>query len=207
MKLKSLRIASAGFLAATAVAFATLTPTATTPVVAQEAAASAANYEIDAVHTSVLFRVMHFNTTPFYGRFNKISGSVKWDEANPAGSSIDLTIDAASVDTNNEKRDQHLRGADFFNASEFPAITFKSKSIEKVGDVYKVSGPISFNGTTKDVTVEFTKTGEGADPWGGYRIGGEATFTLKRSEFGIKYMPNALGEDVKVIVAIEGIKK
>jgi polyisoprenoid-binding protein YceI len=205
MKLKALRIASAGILAAGAIAFATLTPTAT-PVVAQ-APAVASTYEIDNVHTSVLFRVMHFNVTPFYGRFNKISGGLTWDEANLAGSSIDLSIDAASVDTNNEKRDQHLRNADFFNATEFPAITFKSKSIEKVGTKFAVTGPMTFNGTTKDITVEFEKTGEGSDPWGGYRIGGEATFTIKRSEFGIKYMPDALGEDVKVIVAIEGIKK
>lgn len=205
MKMFALRATSAGLIAAAAIAFATLTPSATR--IEAQAAPAAAVYEIDNVHTSVLFRVMHLNVAPFWGRFNQISGTVTWDDANPAASSIDVAIDAASVDTNNEKRDQHLRNADFFNASEFPTITFKSKTIEAEGEKYKVTGPLTFNGTTKEVTAHFTKTGEGKDPWGGTRIGGEATFTIKRSDFGIKYMPDALGDNVEVIVAIEGIKK
>jgi polyisoprenoid-binding protein YceI len=183
--------------------------TSQTPIEAQPAATAAVTeYNIDAVHTSVVFRVIHFNVAPFYGRFNKVSGSLKWNSNNLEGSAIHVDIDSASVDTANEKRDQHLRSADFFNSAEFPTITFRSKSIAQIsGNQYVVTGDLSFNGTTREVTAPFELVGQAPDMRGIERIGGEAIFTLNRADYGVTYMPDGLSNEVRVIVAIEGIKK
>jgi polyisoprenoid-binding protein YceI len=174
--------------------------------VAQEGAA-ARSFTVDSGHSSVVFRVLHLNTAFFYGTFDKVSGSLNWDSANPANSSLEVVIDANSVDSNHPKRDEHLRSPDFFNAGEFPEITFKSKSFAKDGEKFSVTGELSFNGTTKEMTVPFEKTGEGKNMQGSAIVGGEAIFTLNRSEFGVKYGPGTLGEEVRVIVSIEAIQK
>ncbi|MCB9741573.1 MAG: YceI family protein [Alphaproteobacteria bacterium] len=170
--------------------------------------ALADDYKVDGEHSSVLFSIHHFNAGNVYGRFNKVDGDFTLDTKNPSKSSFDVTIQAESVDTNNEKRDKHLRGADFFNTEEFTTIHFKSKSVKKLdGDKWQVKGDLTLHGVTKEVTVDFLYTGEGPDPWGGYRLGLESSFTIKRSEFGITHMPDGLSDEVKVIVALEGKKK
>jgi polyisoprenoid-binding protein YceI len=188
-------------LAATVLALGALALAPRTPAPAPAASTS---YSIDPVHSSVIFRVKHMNTSQFYGRFNDIHGTLDFDDANPASSHLEAEIKIDSVDTHATKRDNHLKSADFFNAATFPTATFKSKIWTKSGDAFDVAGDLTLHGVTKPVTVKLEKTGTTAKgPGGGPTIGFETTFTVKRSVFGIAYMPDALGDDVRVTIAIE----
>ncbi|MCA9250732.1 MAG: YceI family protein, partial [Phycisphaerales bacterium] len=126
---------------------------------------------------------------------------------NPADSSFDVVIKTESVDTNNKKRDGHLKSPDFFNAREFPTISFKSTKVEKgEKDTLKVTGDLTCHGVTKSITIDVVQTGAASGPQGESK-GIEAIFTIKRSEFGMEYGLEALGDDVRVIVALEGGKR
>jgi polyisoprenoid-binding protein YceI len=165
-------------------------------------------YQLDPVHTAALFKVKHAGVSYTYGRFNDVSGNLVWDGANPAASRIDIAIQTGSVDTHNEKRDAHLANPDFFDAKQFPSLTFVSKSFAKVDDsTFAVTGDFTLHGVTKPLTVNVVKTDEGKDPWGGYRIGFESTFTIKRSDFGMTKATESVGDEVTVIFATEGIRK
>ena len=165
-------------------------------------------YAIDPVHSVVLLKVDHLGLADAYGRFNEMSGEVRYNEAEPEKSSMNFEVKANSIDTANEDRDKHLRGPDFFNAAEFPALTFKSTKVEKKGEEeFVVTGDFTVRGTTKPVTFDFELGGTGKGMQGEDRFGGGADFTVKRSEFGIDYLPQALGDDVEVIVSLEGIKQ
>lgn len=168
-------------------------------------AAQAPKFKIDSGHTSVLFRVKHFGVSNFYGRFNKVGGEVSWDAKNPEASSISIEIDAASVDSNDKGRDDHLRNADFLAAKEFPTITFKSKSVKKKGAQLEVNGELTLHGVTKSVTTLVDITGEGETTYG-YRAGFETNFDIKRSEYGVAGVPGGVGEDVRITVALEAVK-
>lgn len=169
---------------------------------------AADTYTLDPAHSTVTFRIKHLNVSYFYGRFNDISGAMIVDEADPSKSSVELSIKADSVYTNNEKRDQHLKSPDFFNTAQFPALSFKSTSVAKKGETtYAVTGDLSVHGVTKSITVDFERTGTGKDPWGNTRTGAEAIFTIKRSDYGMTFMPDGLGEEVKLMVSLEGTKK
>ncbi len=171
-------------------------------------AAAADTYEIDASHSAALFKVKHVGIAYTYGRFNDLKGTVVFDAANPASSKIDVTIQAGSVDTFHQKRDAHLVNPDFFDAKQFTVLTFVSKSFKKIDDTtFEVAGDFTLHGVTKPITVTAKKTGEGKDPWGGYRIGFETTFTIKRSEYGMTKMLEAASDDVVITFATEGIKK
>ncbi len=165
-------------------------------------------YHIDPEHSTVLFRIKHLGITYVYGRFNDLSGLLKIDDKTPASSSVDVFVKAKNIDTFNSERDNHLRSLDFFNAKKFPVISFHSKSFKKVDhDMYKVTGDLDFHGVTRPLTVNVERTGAGKDPWGGYRIGYEMTFTIKRSDFGMTTMLNGVGDEVQITVSIEGIRK
>jgi polyisoprenoid-binding protein YceI len=165
-------------------------------------------YTIDPVHSVVLLKVKHLGLADAYGRFNEMSGEVRYNEAEPEKSSINFEVKADSIDTANEDRDKHLRGPDFFNATEFPTLTFKSTKVEKKDDdEFEVTGDFTVRGTTKPVTFEFELGGTGKGMQGEERFGGGAEFTVKRSDFGIDYLPQALGDDVEVVVSLEGIKQ
>ena len=167
----------------------------------------AETYSIDPVHSSAIFRIKHLNTSYFYGRFDDVRGTISFDEASPTSSSVEVQIKADSVDTHDGKRDSHLKSPDFFNAAKYPTLSFKSKSFAKSGDnAFDVSGDLTVHGETKPVTVKFEKTGA-AKTQVGERIGFETTFTIKRSEYGIAFMPDGLGEDVRIIISLEGVKK
>ena len=171
------------------------------------ALAAPVNYEVDRGHSALLFRIKHVDVGFTYGRFNDFSGKMVVDEANPAGSSVELTAQIASVDTNDAKRDQHLKSPDFFNANQFPTMTFKSTSVSKTGEEFSVQGDLTLHGVTKPTTITMKKTGEGDDPYGNHRIGFEGAMTIKRSDFGMDKMPGAVGDWVWITVAVEGIKK
>ena len=168
---------------------------------------AADTYTVDPSHSAALFSVSHLGISNTHGRFNGISGTLTWDASNPSASAITITIKTESVDSADAKRDQHLRSADFFNSKQFPDMSFAAKTFTKVDDTtYTVAGDMTLCGVTKPATVTVKKIGEGKDPWGGFRIGFESSFVLKRSDFGIKGVPG-VGDDVNVTFALEGIKK
>jgi polyisoprenoid-binding protein YceI len=172
------------------------------------AAQAADTYQVDPVHSSVLFKVRHLNVANLYGRFDDVSGTVTLDPANAADDSVNLEIKTDSIDTHNEKRDQTLKGPDFLNVKQFPTIAFKSTKVEKAGDdTYNVTGNLTLRGVTKPLTVEFKRTGEGKGMKDEYRAGGETQFTIRRGDFGMTYMPEVAGDDVMLIISLEGIKK
>ena len=177
-------------------------------VLATSALAEETVYEIDPVHSTVLLKVKHLGVADAYGRFNEMSGEVRHHASDPAQSKMKFTLKAASIDTNNDDRDKHLRGPDFFNAGEFPELTFESTKVEKKSDTeYAVTGDFTVRGTTKPVTFDFKLGGTGQNMQGQEIFGGAAEFIVKRSDFGIDYLPQALGDDVTVIVSVEGIKQ
>jgi polyisoprenoid-binding protein YceI len=169
--------------------------------------ARADTFKIDPVHSSIIFSIKHLGVTDFYGRFNDLSGKVVLDKADPSKSSVEITVPVESVDTRNEKRDQHLKSPDFFNAKQFPIIAFKSKSVEGSGDTYKVTGDLTLHGVTKPLTLELKTGAEVKGMEGEIRGGGETRFTFKRSDFGMNFLQGPLGDDVSVIVSLEGIKE
>lgn len=165
-------------------------------------------YKIDASHTSVIYAVKHLNTSIFRGRFNEIEGTLVVDPKNPEGSSIELSIPTASIDSNNEKRDQHLKSPDFFNAKQFPKITFKSTKVKAGAEgKLEIAGDLTLHGVTKSITVHAIHVGSGKDPWGGTRTGYDTSFRIKRSDFGMKFMLDGIGDEVDIAVGIEAIKE
>ena len=169
---------------------------------------AADTYQLDPAHTSVVFRVKHLGTANVYGRFNGPTGTLVFDEASPAKSSINIQVNAKNVDTAVEKRDNHLRSPDFFNVAEHPLISFKSRSVKKVAkDTYEVSGDLSLLGKSRPITVTARQTGQGNDPWGKFRRGFETTFTIKRSEFGMDFMMGGVSDEVGLTVSVTGIRQ
>lgn len=170
--------------------------------------AFAQTYQVDPVHTSLVFRVKHMNTAFVYGMFRDIKGTVVVDEANPARSSINLEVNADSVFTANEQRDNHLRSPDFFNTRQFPTITFRSTSIRRVNaNTVQVQGNLTMRGVTRPLTATVNLTGKGKNPQGRDIIGFETTFTIRRSEFGIRYGLPGLGDEVHVMLSVEAIRQ
>jgi len=169
--------------------------------------AAADSYDVDAIHTSALFKINHLGASNFWGRFNDVSGSLTWDGADASKSNVTITIKADSIDTNQKDRDGHLKGPDFFNTKQFPTFTFVSKSFTKVDDAnYTVNGDLTLAGTSKPLTITVTKIGEVDVPKFGHRIGFDTTFVIKRSDFGIKGVPG-VGDEVTVLISLEGVKK
>ncbi len=164
-------------------------------------------FKIESVFSSVLFKVRHMQTANAWGRFNKIDGSLDYDAADPTKSVLEITIDPTSIDTNSKKRDQHLVGPDFFNAKEFNKIIFKSTSIKKVSDeAYELTGKLTMLGVTKTITASGEFYGEGKSPKGDKIVGAEATFKVKRTDFGMNYGAPNIGDEVTLIVSIEALE-
>jgi polyisoprenoid-binding protein YceI len=174
--------------------------------------ARADEFEIDNSHTSVIFGISHLGYSITYGRFNKVSGAFSLDPAGPEASTFQFAVDASSIDTNDAKRDEHLRGPDFFNAAEFPVITFKSNKVAAkptdAGKMVVVTGDLTMHGVTKPVTLELQKLGEGPGPTGkDFRTGFNCQTKLKRSDFGMANMVGPIGDEVAVTISFEGVRK
>jgi polyisoprenoid-binding protein YceI len=165
------------------------------------APAAGAPFQVDAVHSSVLFRIKHMNTSWFYGRFNDVSGSFSM---NGDAMTIDISVKADSVDTANKKRDEHVVGNDFFSAKEFPTISFKADKLARSGDAFTGTGSLTFRGVTKPIDVTITPTGTGTNRGGKPIAGFEAKATFKRSDFGNSYMIGPLSDEIGLIVSIQG---
>lgn len=135
------------------------------------------------------------------------SGTIVVNEANPSRSSINLEVNADSVYTHNEQRDNHLRSPDFFNTRQFPTITFKSTQVRRVSaNTVQVTGNLTIRGVTRPVTANVVMTGKGKNPQGRDIIGFEATFNIKRSDFGIRYGLPGLGDEVRIILSVEATR-
>lgn len=171
-------------------------------------AAAPTTWNIDPAHSFVTFRIDHLGIGKAYGAFEKIEGVVRHDAADPTQSSLRVVIDATTVNTYNQKRNQHLLGSDFLAAKEFPEIVFESKSVavDEEGAM-KITGDLTLHGVTKEVVAEASKVGEGEDPWGNQRIGFEGMIKIDRMAHGIEYMPDGLGKTVDVWIAIEAIRE
>ena len=171
-------------------------------------AAATETYQVDPVHSSAIFRIKHLGIAYVYGRLNDLSGTLKINDETPASSVVEIYAKTKDVDTFNSERDNHLRSPDFFHSKKFPMVSFKSKSFTRVSkDGYEVTGDLALLGVTRPLTVKVQRTGDGKDPWGGFRIGFETTFTIRRSDFGMNFMMGGVGDEVRIILSIEGIRK
>ncbi len=183
------------------------------PAVANQAS-GAATYGVDGVHSTVLFRIRHAGVAPFYGRFNRVDGEFSLDRESPGASAFEFTIDLTSVDTANKDRDKHVMSPDFFSVKQFPEATFKATSVRSLGDdKYELRGPLSLHGVEKEIVATLVDYGVGSFR-GNEVTGFEATFSIKRSDFGITtYLPDdlsdngPLGNTIDLIVAVEGKRK
>ncbi len=160
-------------------------------------------YQIDPAHTQAQFKVRHLMISNVKGEFDKVTGTVEFDDANPSASKIDVTIDVASISTREPQRDAHLKSADFFDVEKFPTMRFVSKEVIKSGeDSFEVVGELTIHGVTKtvDLNVEDLSP-EVKDPFGLFRRGASAKTTILRSDFGLVY--NALLETGGVAISDE----
>ena len=163
------------------------------------------DWVVDSVHSSVVFRIKHANASWFQGTFDKVEGQITLDPSKPEAGSVTITIPVDSIDTNDKKRDEHLKAPDFFNSKENPSITFKSTKIAKKSDtLFAVTGDLEMAGKKQSVTLPVEKTGEG-EMMGAKLAGWMTTFTIKRSDFGVKYGldKGALGDEVTLTIALE----
>jgi len=174
---------------------------------------SVTKWDFDLSHSSINFHVRHLMVSKVHGRFSKWGGTLLLDEADLTKSQLDVSIDASSIDTKDEKRDGHLRSADFFDVEKFPAITFKSTKIEKTSDGYKVTGNFTIKDVTKEVVLDVEGDGQQVkDPWGGTRTGFSATTKLNRKDFGLNWNVALeaggflVGDKIDINLEIEAIK-
>jgi polyisoprenoid-binding protein YceI len=171
-------------------------------------AATGDDYTIDPAHSGVTFKISHSDLNWIPGRFNQFSGEFAIDPSDHSKSSFTLTIRPESVDTNNAKRDGHLRSPDFFDTTKYPHMKFTSTSVKPIAGGLEVTGDFTLHGETKPVTFNLMggKT-IAAKGKGGQRTGYTAEFKLKRSDFGISKFAPMLGDDVWVTVSFQGVKK
>ncbi len=174
----------------------------------------ASTWKIDPDHSNVGFKVRHLMVSNVKGSFEKFSGTVEINEKDITKSHVSVSIDTASVNTNVQKRDAHLKSADFFDVAKFPAMTFVSKKVASAGkDKLKVTGDLSLHGVTREVVLDVEGPAvESKDPWGNYRSGVVATTKINRKDFGLLYNAAletggvAVGEEVAITLEIEMIK-
>lgn len=188
----------------------TVTTTTATPA----AAPGTRNvWTIDPAHTGVEFAVRHLMISTVKGRFATVAGTVTTGDDLTAAV-VDITIDAASIDTREPQRDAHLRSADFLEVETFPSLTFRSRTVERVsGDDYKVVGDLTIHGVTRQVTLDVTSFGTLLDPWGNEKAGFSATTKIKRSDYGLVWNVAleaggvVVGDEVKIAIETELTKK
>jgi polyisoprenoid-binding protein YceI len=144
-------------------------------------------YNIDKVHSQIGFEVTHMVISEVQGEFKDYEVSLMFDKDNLANSTVEARIKVASIDTDEQKRDDHLKSADFFDAGNHPEIVFKSKKIEKKGDGYVAYGDLTIRGASKEVALPFEVKGPVKDPWENTRIGIKAELTINRQDFGISW--------------------
>ena len=174
---------------------------------------TAATFAIDPVHSSIGFKIKHMVISKVRGSFGQFEGIIEFDEVDPALGSVSATITMDSIDTGDQKRDEHLRDADFFNTAEFPTMTFSSKEITKDGDDWQLKGNLTLHGVTRPVALKLEYNGSVDDPWGNHRVGFAAEGKIDRRDYGISWNNTldkgglALGNDVTIQLEIEAIRQ
>jgi polyisoprenoid-binding protein YceI len=175
------------------------------------AAQAADRFEIDASHTNIVFIVNHLGYSNMIGQFQEFEGEFMLDGHNYSSATVNLTIKTASVDTDHQARDDHLRSPDFFNAAEFPEMTFKSTSISGTDKKLLVTGDLTLLGVTKPVTLDVDVNDMKPHPlpqYNGVLVAGfSARSTIKRSDFGMKYALGGIGDEIHLLLEVEGQKK
>ncbi len=171
-------------------------------------------YQIDSAHSTAGFSIKHMMIAKVHGSFQKLSGTLDFDPQNPALTQVEVTIDAASINTNESQRDAHLKSADFFDVEKFPTLTFKSTRVEGTPGELKLMGELTIHGITKSVVLEVEgPSAELKDPWGNTKLGASATTKIKRKDFGLTW--NAaleaggflVGDDVQITLDVQFVKQ
>lgn len=181
-------------------------------ILAAGSVSAAETYAFDPAHTDIVFFVDHLGYSDTIGRFNRANGTVTLDEETLENSAIEVTIEAASLDTNHVQRDAHLKSADFFNVQEFPEITFTSTSVEPTGErTAAVTGDLTLLGTTRPVTLEVTLNQLAPHPVPAYdgvtTAGFSARGTIRRSDFGMDFLAPSVGDEIELIFEIEALQQ
>ena len=169
----------------------------------------AAEYVIDGsgagMHTGVNFRALHMGISALWGRFNSITGNFSYDSGNVGASKIVVSIDPASIDTNHEARDTHLRSSDYLDVEKYPEAGFSSTHIMETGEgKLHVMGNFTLHGVTREIAFDAIKTGEGESPFGDYRVGFEGETMLDVADYGINLLPVS---ELRLIFAFEGVRQ
>ena len=174
---------------------------------------NAKTYTIDPAHSSAQFSVRHMMISNVKGEFGKVSGTISYDPSNLKGSKIEAVIDVSSINTREPDRDAHLKSTDFFDAAQFPNLTFRSNEFRKDGDGLEVHGDLTIRHVTRPVVLSVEEpTVEAKDPWGNLRIGASATTKLNRKDWGLVWNQVLetggvmVGNEVKITLDIEAIK-
>jgi len=174
----------------------------------------AEKWNFDPVHSHVGFSVRHLMISKVNGHFKSWTGTLLIDEDKPENSSLTVEIDAASIDTKEPQRDDHLRSADFLDAQKFPKIAFRSTRVEKIDlEHYRVSGDFTLHGVTREIALEVEYFGRAKDPWGGERAGFSATTSIERKDYGLTFnMPLdgggvVVGDKVNITLEIEAVRE
>jgi polyisoprenoid-binding protein YceI len=179
------------------------------------AAATTTTWQIDPSHTAAQFAVKHLMISTVRGEFKGVTGTVNWDDQDVTKSTVDVTIDATTVNTGEPKRDAHLKSGDFFDAEKFPTMTFKSKKVEQVSTgKLKVTGDLTIHGVTKEVVLDVDGPAAAVkDPWKNMRSALTATTKINRQDFGVKWNQNmdgggvVVGNDVNITIDLEMTKQ
>ena len=173
----------------------------------------AEKWNFDPVHSHVGFSVRHLMISKVNGHFKSWTGTLLIDEDKPENSSLTVEIDAASIDTKEPQRDDHLRSADFLDAQKFPKITFHSTRVEKKDlEHYRVVGDFTLHGVTREVVLDTEYFGRAKDPWGGERAGFSATTSIERKDYGLTFnMPLdgggvVVGDKVNITLEVEAVR-
>lgn len=183
--------------------------------IATSGLARASSWEIDGAHSSAQFSIKHLMVSNVRGEFSKVAGTLNLDDKDITKSSVDVSIDVNTINTREAKRDAHLKSPDFFDAAKFPALTFKSKKVEKAGaDKLKVTGDLTIHGVTKEVVLNVEgPSAEIKDPFGNTRRGATATAKINRKDFGLNWNKALeaggvlVGEEVNITIDVELLKK
>ena len=175
---------------------------------AATAVAQAGTWQIDPNHTAAQFSVRHLGVSTVRGAFTKVTGSAKYDPADPTKDSLEATIEAKSVDTRVEMRDNDLRSDHFLDVQKYPTITFHSKQTKTVGaGKLQMVGDLTIHGVTKEVVLDVDgPTAPIKDPWGNQRIGASATTKIVRQDYGVSFLPGVVGDEITITIDAELIQ-
>jgi polyisoprenoid-binding protein YceI len=183
----------------------------------QAAGTGVSTWQIDPNHSLAEFSAKHMMITTVKGRFGKVSGTITVDERNPDRSRVEAEIEAGSIDTRADQRDQHLRSGDFLDVEHYPSITFRSRRVEGTsknpGDEFRVIGDLTIRGTTREVRLDAVYEGTGKDPWGGERVSFSAKTKIDRRDFGLTWNQALeaggvlVGNEIKISIEVQAVKQ